>query len=429
MKKLFSIFAAVLFAGSMMAAEAQHFTQTITLNSGTFTAASEDVPAFITWKGGNDKLTIKQLKGKGTADVNKSYIGAPRVYKGHILSFEAEAGYTIDTVIITCNNDKFGNSMAAGTTIGADTIVPANKTAIDARLNYSNGAKDTLINKTGVSMFYLQNIASANNTQLRFTAVEVRYTKAATLEPSITVGNVSFGTFVPGVSNNTKEFDVIGENLSSAITANLTNGTDFSLSGDLTAAGGKLTVTLNSTTDGDHSDNIQFKVGETLYAESTVTAHIVNTTGLGTKENPFTVPDVKSLNNTFPGNYWVEGYILGGIKEHQIDNSDSTAIALAATMDSPIDTIEVQLPKGDIRNALNGNTSAGKKIKIKGSLESYNSVVGLKTPTDYEFIANPSTAIFNAEATEQKALKIVENGQLFIIKNGVKYNAQGTIVK
>ena len=28
-----------------------------------------------------------------------------------------------------------------------------------------------------------------------------------------------------------------------------------------------------------------------------------------------------------------------------------------------------------------------------------------------------------------KAVKMIENGQLVIIKNGVKYNAQGTIVK
>ncbi len=38
------------------------------------------------------------------------------------------------------------------------------------------------------------------------------------------------------------------------------------------------------------------------------------------------------------------------------------------------------------------------------------------------------TAIENTEA-EVKAVKVVENGQMFILKNGVKYNAQGAVVK
>ena len=38
------------------------------------------------------------------------------------------------------------------------------------------------------------------------------------------------------------------------------------------------------------------------------------------------------------------------------------------------------------------------------------------------------TAVENAEVGE-KAVKVIENGQMFIIKNGVRYNAQGAIVK
>jgi len=34
----------------------------------------------------------------------------------------------------------------------------------------------------------------------------------------------------------------------------------------------------------------------------------------------------------------------------------------------------------------------------------------------------------NTEVTE-KAVKMIENGQLIIIKNGVKFNALGTVVK
>ena len=44
------------------------------------------------------------------------------------------------------------------------------------------------------------------------------------------------------------------------------------------------------------------------------------------------------------------------------------------------------------------------------------------------FTKSGTTAVENAEAAV-KAVKVVENGQLVIIKNGVKYNAQGAIVK
>lgn len=39
------------------------------------------------------------------------------------------------------------------------------------------------------------------------------------------------------------------------------------------------------------------------------------------------------------------------------------------------------------------------------------------------------SAINNVNAQSVKAMKVVENGQLFIIRNGVKYNAAGAIVK
>ncbi len=48
--------------------------------------------------------------------------------------------------------------------------------------------------------------------------------------------------------------------------------------------------------------------------------------------------------------------------------------------------------------------------------------------TVYNAKGSDGTAIDNTEVAE-KAVKMIENGQLFIIKNGVKYNAQGVVVK
>lgn len=433
MKKIFSLFAAILFAGSMMASPEQHFKETVALANGSFSAEAGGVPAYITWKAGNDKLTITQLKGKSKSAVNSTYISAPRIYKGHIISFEAEAGYTIDTVIITCNGSNVGNSMSAGVTINSDTLVVSNANAVDARFNYANGAKDTLINTKGATPFYLQNVASGNNTQLRPSAIEIRYTKLASTTPEITVGNLAFGTVVPGLSNATKSLNVIGENLSENITASLVSGANFSISGSLTTTGGTLNVTVTNTADGNYTDKIQFKVGGTLYAESEISVRVANTTGKGTKEDPFTTSDIESLHNTFTGNYWVEGYILCGFTGTQISDEAVAGILLGGAMDTATDTVSVQLPNNsDARTALNvkDNASKGWLIKVYGSLESYSSYAGVKGISDFEIVSKPSaTAISNAEAVETKTLKVIENGQLFIIKNGVKYNAQGIEVR
>ena len=48
----------------------------------------------------------------------------------------------------------------------------------------------------------------------------------------------------------------------------------------------------------------------------------------------------------------------------------------------------------------------------------YAKVPGAPYPTDID-----------NTAAEQKAIKLIENGQLFIIKNGVRYDAQGTVVR
>ena len=45
-----------------------------------------------------------------------------------------------------------------------------------------------------------------------------------------------------------------------------------------------------------------------------------------------------------------------------------------------------------------------------------------------KLVERTATAINNTEA-EVKAIKVIENGQFFIIKNGIKYNANGAIVK
>ena len=42
---------------------------------------------------------------------------------------------------------------------------------------------------------------------------------------------------------------------------------------------------------------------------------------------------------------------------------------------------------------------------------------------------NEATGFENITAPEGQAIKVIENGQLIIIRDGVKYNVQGQVIK
>ncbi len=117
--------------------------------------------------------------------------------------------------------------------------------------------------------------------------------------------------------------------------------------------------------------------------------------GDGTQANPYNCAKVIALNNP-GGEAWVEGYIVGVIN---YDNNSSLETATPTTVttciaiaDSPAETskdkcVAVQLPVGDIRTALNlaaNPSNLGKKVKLKGSLEKYFGIAGLKAVSAYE---------------------------------------------
>lgn len=68
---------------------------------------------------------------------------------------------------------------------------------------------------------------------------------------------------------------------------------------------------------------------------------------------------------------------------------------------------------------------AGKKYNVYGVVTIYQN-----NPQVYFITAEElDTTGFDNAAAEQKAIKVIENGQLFIIKNGVRYDAQGAVVR
>ncbi len=74
---------------------------------------------------------------------------------------------------------------------------------------------------------------------------------------------------------------------------------------------------------------------------------------------------------------------------------------------------------------------AGDIVTLKGSYTTYNSTPQIAS-AQYVSHETPDpgidTALENAQA-EVKAVKVIENGQLIIIKDGVRYNVLGTVIK
>ncbi|MDE5900532.1 MAG: hypothetical protein K2H33_04150 [Muribaculaceae bacterium] len=118
--------------------------------------------------------------------------------------------------------------------------------------------------------------------------------------------------------------------------------------------------------------------------------------GDGSQASPYSPAQVLKLGN--PGTTaWVKGYIVGSAADKTADSfttatgaaASGTNIFIAATPDETDynNCIPVQLPAGEIRNALNLQANPGnlgKVVTLNGSLEKYFGLPGVKTVTAYE---------------------------------------------
>lgn len=117
----------------------------------------------------------------------------------------------------------------------------------------------------------------------------------------------------------------------------------------------------------------------------------------GSKKDPFTVAEVQS--GMEHSQVWVEGYIVGSFTSSTMNSflpgatpeSNSANLALADTPDETDreKVIPVQLSSGtSVREDLNlvdNPDKLNRKVKIKGNIASYYSVMGLRDNKEYEY--------------------------------------------
>lgn len=140
------------------------------------------------------------------------------------------------------------------------------------------------------------------------------------------------------------------------------------------------------------------------------------TVGNGTVENPYTVEDIKK-SGAKGSNVFVKAYIVGFVPDKAIDEAKFTAegceavsnvlIAASADETSVDNVMPVQLPSGDVRNAINlkdNPANIKQEVVLCGNIETYFGKTGLKSVVwaklgDKEFGAKPGTEGGGTEIT------------------------------
>lgn len=137
----------------------------------------------------------------------------------------------------------------------------------------------------------------------------------------------------------------------------------------------------------------------------------------------------------------VTGYIVGAVNGAVETGCEfgstevATNILIADNADESDYTkcLIIQLPKGDIRSALNLADNADnykKQIKISGSLETYFKTAGLKSVTEYEFTGVTAIESIENESTEKVIYDLTGRRVDTITKAGIYIvNGKKTLVK
>ncbi len=321
----------------------------------------------------NDKAS----SSNGVAD----YANPVRLYQGSTITIECGKG-NITKIVFATNASKYVTPMqnSLGSSLGTVAV---------------SGNNVTLTLSTPAASIN----AIALTAQVRLNSITVTYEKAQSTEPTITCGNVSFGIVKAGATS-TKELVVEAENLTEAITATFETGTAFSVTGDLTTTGGTLTLAVIATEEGTYNDVLTLTSG-TATKTVEVSANVIRCQGEGSEEKPYLTADVIKLANS--GEVaWVEGYIIGVMNNNELVTSNietNSNIVIASTVEDTVTYVPVAIPtaiRAEI-NLVDNPTNLGKKIAVKGKLDAYFSMPGVKETSEYKWAVTKYNVTVTAE--------------------------------
>lgn len=315
--------------------------------------------------------------GKSTTSVSSCYLGFP-----------GKSNYKLNKVVMTTSS-----SIAGGVSLNIfDTTGKAMSTALSTTSSKSEDLSFVLNGSEENTEYRLATTTSNKNLQffkaeLFYEPCEADTREAPTASFTQTTINIVKGnTNTQTVNTNSDGTITYASSDASVATVNATTG-------EVTAvAAGKATITasIEATTT--------YKAAEASYTVQVTSEPL---SGSGTKDDPYTVGDVKALGNASES--WVTGTIVG--YGTTVENSLSYTTEKNDFQESNIvisdnngNICAVQLSAGtDVRTALNlkYNDFIGVIVKVKGTIEKYFNVPGVKSVTDY-LLKQQSVSISNA---------------------------------
>ncbi len=373
MRKFFSLVAAVLFAGSMMAADAKVVLDLTDAGWGFPTAYTKTAANYTnggyTLAFGESNNGHKVLTKSNT---DPTVIGIIMGKQGATLSFPAMS-FDVSKIIVYYATTTGSTSVKHNIFVGEDAV---STEVVGCSLNDRDGSVFNIAAaKQAAGNVFVLKVTSAHNMQVS----KVEFYEAVAGAPENPTFSVAAGTYTQAQS---VELACATEGAEIHYTL---DGTDPDASSDLYSA--PIAVAATTTIKA-----VAIKSGVSSDIVS-ATYTIIELDGEGTQENPFTVADVRKLNNSLSGKHWVMGYIVGcasngGALADSITNPANIALGDAA--DQTENCVPVQLTANtDPRAALNLKDNPGNlyaQVKVYGDLTSYFSFTGVKNVTDYEIV-------------------------------------------
>ena len=393
MRKLFSLFAAVLFAGSMMAADARltlDFTQSAwgfpdayLKDAANYTNGGYTV-AFNESNNGHKYLTVSQT------DLTQTGIIFGK--QGATLSFPA-LDFAVSKILVYYVSAQGGASTVHNIFVGENAVSTA-ETGCKVTETKSYSTFNIAANAQAAGNVYVLKVTSAHNMQVS----KVEFYEAVAGAPEEPTFSVAEGVYT---SVQSVELACATEGAEIFYTTDGSDPTAESFQ-YTTAIPVIETTTIKAVAI---KDAVSSGIASATYT-------IIALDGAGTKEDPFSVADVVKLaNSKSDAKYWVMGYIVGCAGNGGAIGDDAASnIALGDAADQQEGLVPVQLPAGAVRDALNivdNPSNKGKQVKVHGDLQAYFSYFGIKNVDEFELIdddpqpmAQVSVIEFTAEAAK-----------------------------
>ena len=414
MKKIFSFFAAILFAGSMMAATTtyQHiFTTkpalgTITLSDVSWVLAADNLGSYNSANYAGVQVGNKNNAGSFTLTSSTEW--------GDESFPAATKGKTKITQVRLWLNTG-GSPVTPSVTIGDKAATSDGATVVknSSAASYSDATKVTFTPATGGEYgTVVINIETEKAGYVCAIEIDCEEGVVPDVAKPVISGETSFYK---------KTHVTITCSTEGATVWYTTNGEDPDLADEDTnevpAAGFDIDATATVKAIAVKGTGLDTKYSSIATKEFTKATVMTVTQALDSLDKVSTIANayvkgiisqVDSYNETYGSiTYWISD---DGTTANQLE------VYGGLGLDGAQFVTENALQKGD-------------KVTVFGSLKIYKSTKEFdKDNILVEFEEGTPTAIDNT-AVDAKVVKTIENGQLVIIKNGVKYNAQGTQIR